>query len=335
MHSLRLSAVVLGLSIVASSVACSVVGASFDDSATGSTQRSPGDDAISNGDAGAPTATASGDAGRTAGSPLCGDPTPGASCSPDDPRVDSCGNELAPVADAGSDPGAGSSSGAGSDDAPYDVDGGAGPTDEDAGPEAQPKACRVSTAADASTPQNVCEQSGNGGEGSSCAVGTDCGAGLDCVREPGGNEGACRAYCCAGTCTGSTANADEAGRYCDPARRTADESRVPACLPIHTCRLLGLDECAIDQTCAVVRESDGSTGCVEIGTAVVGEACDVEHCALGLTCLGQIGTRTCFQLCSASGSPCPTGQECTWSPPTFREAGLGICSDTTGKHSLQ
>ena len=309
-------------------VACGVVGTAFSDQALpGSGDPNGSDDAISNGDAGGlgHPAPAS-DAAHTPGSPLCADLAPDLACIPDDPRLGRvCGNELAPGFDAGA-----SSSGA----PPDSDDAGFPPLDEDGGPEAQPTACRVQRAEDGGALVHGCESAGRGGEGAACTLATECGAGLDCVLEPGQERGACRAYCCAGSCTGLAVGSEEAGRYCDPARKANGESRIPACLPIRSCRLLGRDECPQDQTCAVVRETDGSTGCVEAGTAQVGAPCDVDHCAAGLTCLGQVGTRTCFQLCSDAGAPCPQGQACEWSPPTFREAGLGVCTESVGQRSL-
>ncbi len=275
-----------------------------------------GDDTLQNVDSGSRAAAPATDAGYThTGSPLCGEPSV---CFPDDPRaVPACGNVTATVADGGV---ASSSSGA-NDQNPEDAD-----VADDAGLAALPLACRV-TAAGA----NSCaHQAGNGGEGAECNLGIECGAGLDCVREHGRRGGTCRAYCCEGLCSGVTSSGDE-GRFCDPALRTDDERRIPSCLPVRRCQLFGSEECDAGQTCAVVRELDGTTGCVEVGKAQVGEACDAQHCASGLNCLGSVGTRTCFQLCSASGAACPTGQACTWAPPTFREAGLGVCTESAAQ----
>lgn len=290
--------------------ACGVVSADLAEVSGGGGGTPRGDDPLrDNGiDAGAPISTGP-DANAKSGHPLCGDLAT-AECWPDDPRQEPiCGNALAPVSDGGSE-----------EEEPE-----AGAPGEDSGAEARPLACRVR--ASESGLKNQCVVAGNAGEGTACAVGEDCGAGFDCVREPGDKAGggSCRAYCCEGLCAGATSNGSS-GRYCDPALRVEDDTRVPACLPIRACRLLGKDECATNETCAVVREIDGSTGCVETGIAAVGAACDAEHCAAGLTCLGQVGTRTCFQLCSDSGAVCPAGQECTWAPPAFREAGVGVCT---------
>lgn len=307
----------LGLSLAA----CGVVSAGFSNDEApraGTNGGQSGDELPIRNEAGSPVPPEP-DARRT-GNPLCGDPTT-AECWPDDPRQDPvCGNTPAPTDDSGS----GTSSSGGSNEEDESPD--AGEPIEDSGTAALPQACRVHHP-EAGTPRNTCVTAGSGVEGASCKHGEDCGAGLDCVQGAGdsGSAGTCRAYCCESLCSG-VGNSGSEGRFCDPTRRVDDASRVPACLPIKSCRLLGKDECGKNETCAVVREIDGSTGCVEIGNAVVGESCDVEHCAAGLTCLGQVGTRTCFQLCSDSGAACPTGQECTWAPPAFREAGLGICT---------
>lgn len=301
--------------------ACGVVSSEFDASGGVATGDSPnlGPDPIRGGDAGSPPPTTP-DA-RKSGNPLCGD-LGTAECVPDDPRqTPVCGNSPAPVDDAGTS----SSSGGVEDEEPNDD---AGEPNDDAGAAAVPQACRVR--AEGASLQNRCVTAGNGNEGAACTQGSDCGAGLDCVHSAGDSpkSGTCRAYCCEGTCS-SAAGVGGEGRFCDPAQRAEDGARIPACLPIKACRLLGKDECSKSETCAVVREIDGSTGCVEIGDAQVGQACDVEHCAAGLTCLGQVGARTCFQLCSDTGVACPVGQECTWAPPAFREAGLGICTEAS------
>ncbi len=310
---MRLSSLLLSSAPIAALLlaACAAVTADGDFSGESTRARGGGDDPVQtiDDDGGKPSSAPDAGSSTRAGSPLCGDRRV---CSPDDPRLEPvCGNELAPVSDAGMP-----MYGGGDDDAD-----GEAPSD-DAGSVARPLACRVQT--DGS---NSCEnRAGNGGEGVACKLGTDCGAGLDCVRELGTEGGTCRAYCCDGLCSGvRTGNAGE-GRFCDPTVRLDDGNRIPACLPIHSCRLLGEEQCLADQTCAVVREIDGSTGCVETGKAEVGDSCDVEHCAAGLNCLGTIGMRTCFQLCSDSGAACPSGQACTWAPPAFREAGLGVCT---------
>jgi hypothetical protein len=94
-------------------------------------------------------------------------------------------------------------------------------------------------------------------------------------------------------------------------------------MPISGCSLFGV--CPADQTCAIVKD-DGTTSCVEIGPAVAGAACDATHCAAGLTCLGNVGARTCFQLCHVdSQTECPTGTTCAGSAQLFKDPQFGIC----------
>lgn len=312
---------VLGLS----AAACGVVSSGFasEEGAPRSATGGRTDEAIQDETDGGNSLAAPPDGSARGGHPLCGDPA-ASECWPDDPRqAPVCGNVVPPLEDGGD----GGSGGSGEED---EGDDGGDPL-EDAGPAAQPEACRVRRT-EAGQLVNLCGTAGNGGEGALCTVGMECGAGLDCVQDPrsSAGEGTCRAYCCGGVCAGAVNGGGE-GRFCDPAVRVADAARVPACLPIRSCRLLGKDECSVNETCAVVREIDGSTGCVEVGTAAAGAACDIEHCAAGLTCLGQVGSRTCFQLCSDAGVTCPIGQECTWAPPAFRESGVGVCTESTNQ----
>jgi hypothetical protein len=94
-------------------------------------------------------------------------------------------------------------------------------------------------------------------------------------------------------------------------------------MPISECALFG--KCPTNQTCAVVKD-DGTTSCVDVGTANVGEPCDEVHCAEGLTCLGNEGSRTCFQLCHVdSTTECPSDTTCTGSAQLFKDPQFGIC----------
>ncbi len=180
-------------------------------------------------------------------------------------------------------------------------------------------------------PINECTSAGHLGEGETCTSSAQCGASLDCVRASETDaKGTCRAYCCEGVCGEGT---DGAVRFCDATRMADRNARIPVCMPVKGCRLLAQEQCSESETCAVVRESDGTTGCVEIGSAQVGDPCDVEHCATGLTCLGQVGARTCYQLCSDTGASCPTGQECTLAPPAFSQMGIGVCVEVTSQRA--
>jgi hypothetical protein len=151
----------------------------------------------------------------------------------------------------------------------------------------------------------------------------ECQGGFECVRVGGTDTGQCRHYCCDGRCDNPASSGGKT--FCDIQFTRATGLKVPACLPVRSCKLLTPKQCNTGETCAVVRDEDGSTGCVDIGPAKVGQSCDEVHCAEGLTCLGVPGSRTCLQLCRDVDMPCPGGQRCLWSPPTFREPGIGVC----------
>lgn len=331
---MRASFALLSVALVLTATACAAVAAGEfpegdSDTASSGSNRA-GDDPVVSRDGGT-TSPAPGDAeaGSWRGSPLCGDPS--LVCMPDDPRRSpGCGNE---ASSSSGGPNGGSSSGesssgdigSSSGESSGEPTGGSssGGEDEEDASSARARACRVRNEGEG--PQNQCASAGDRAEGDSCTASEECGAALDCVRAHASDaKGTCRAYCCEGVCGDG---ADGKPRFCDATRLADVEARVPVCMPVQGCRLLALDQCAADETCAVVRESDGTTGCVEVGNATVGSSCDVEHCAAGLTCLGQPGARTCFQLCSDTGmgAPCPSNQECTWAPPAFNQAGVGVC----------
>ncbi len=222
------------------------------------------------------------------GNPLCGVPPMG-KCMPDEVYSSYCGSAPAP-------------------------DGG------DASLEAPKVACRV-TKSDASAPIPACEPvAGTGANGASCTTGADCAAGFDCV---GGDTGSfCRQYCCLGTCGDPAASSS--ATFCDVQLLVDPNLVAPVCMPLKPCKLLTDGDCGRSETCAVVNEN-GDTGCVPVGTAQVGEACDIVHCERDLTCLGQPGNRKCQRLCKIGGDAvCTAPQTCT---PTsaFKDSSYGIC----------
>jgi len=198
-------------------------------------------------------------------------------------------------------------------------------SDADGGP---PTACHVTGGA-----TQRCEAAGPGGDGAQCQVSADCASMFECVGAPG----RCRHYCCSGN--SSCAQAQDAGTvasqtFCDIAPVAAGVAPspfdVPVCVPFTGCILLANGSPAGSctdpgTTCAVVQD-DGTPGCVDVGPGGVGAECDAQHCAAGLTCLGLIGSRTCFQLCQVDepGS-CPGGTACTGSAQLFSTANIGIC----------
>jgi hypothetical protein len=180
------------------------------------------------------------------------------------------------------------------------------------------KACRLSgpTSDPACGPANA-----EHGDGAKCDEGKDCAPGFDCIA--GDGMGVCRRYCCSGTCA---SNRSQSGgdTFCDVQKLQKTGDKAPVCMPLKTCKLFEQGECADNETCAIVTES-GGTGCVSNGGARVGESCDTDHCNVGLTCLGQPGSRTCYQLCrTKESSACGTTQTCQ-TASIFNDPTIGVC----------
>ncbi|MCA9584370.1 MAG: hypothetical protein KC657_03335 [Myxococcales bacterium] len=182
-----------------------------------------------------------------------------------------------------------------------------------------PQGCRVSEGASGSlTPQ--CGDTGAGDDGASCKSGAECKPGFECVE---GERGAqCRRYCCLGTCKGQ-ASSNGGSTFCDVRQATAGGHKVPVCMPLKACKLLTEGECGPEETCAVVTD-EGATGCVPAGAGQVGETCDEEHCAKGLTCVGSPGARRCLQLCRVD-KPCTGTQSCQ-SASFINDPKFGVCT---------
>ncbi len=188
----------------------------------------------------------------------------------------------------------------------------------------------------------VCLAAGSGYDDDPCSGPTDCASGFECVVRTG-TASRCRPYCCSGQ---SRCAADDdgggAGEFCDIQATDpgpgGTSTKVPVCMPIHKCSLStqvtaasGAYPCGPDDTCAVVRD-DGATSCVAVGTAMVGDPCDEDHCAAGLVCLGTPGARLCYQLCTTPTSSlaplmaCPPAQTCKGGLPLFPDTNdVGIC----------
>jgi hypothetical protein len=192
-------------------------------------------------------------------------------------------------------------------------------------------ACRVqpspSVSSDGLGMSTSCSVAGPGTAGDACTSPTDCAARFDCV-----GQGSCRQYCCAGN---TQCSAEE---FCDiQPLAAATTTKVPVCMPIEPpggCDLSsalgspvanGIVTCPTGQTCAIVRE-DGSTGCVEAGGQTAGEACNTDHCAAGLVCLGALNARLCYALCATSASgACPAPMTCQGGLPLFQDPKVGVC----------
>lgn len=194
----------------------------------------------------------------------------------------------------------------------------------DAGGDAQaplPTACHVEQGATQS-----CKAAGSGKDGAQCTTGADCAASFECIGTPG----RCRHYCCGGDATcDEAAKAGTLGNmtFCDLQPVADHDFLVPVCVPVLGCTLLSggpAGSCTDSTTCAVVKD-DGTTGCVAIGPATVGQGCDVQHCAAGLNCIGSIGARTCVQLCELDSPACPKGTTCIGSAQLFSNPNIGLC----------
>lgn len=228
------------------------------------------------------------------GSSLCYATNSASTCFPDTaPQAAQCTTQRAPSTDAGTS---------------NTTDGAAGVPST--------VACHVVSASNGAVPAPACLVAGPGHDGDQCLKPTDCAAGFECVGSPG----QCRHYCCDGTCGKA--------QFCD-IQTVADVGslKVPVCAPVRSCKLLSQMGCGQGETCAVVNADDGTTSCVATGPAQVGQSCEVAHCGEHLTCLGQTGSRRCYQLCDKTAStPCSVGGEkCKGSAPLFNDANTGVC----------
>jgi hypothetical protein len=201
----------------------------------------------------------------------------------------------------------------------------------DAGADAarsSPFGCRVVESADAGVAP-VCTAAGSGIDGDHCSGSKDCAAGYECV-----GDGICRRYCCSGSC--------DATHFCDVQLEAHPAGAgvpvpVPVCVPVVPCALPGEPSDAGScvegsETCAVVLAGSISgavpvASCVQSGPASVGESCEAQHCAAGLTCIGAWGNKICYTLCDTTdaSSQCQGSQVCSGGLPLFPDPLTGIC----------
>jgi len=173
-----------------------------------------------------------------------------------------------------------------------------------------------------STDGTTCLAAGAGKTNALCTTATDCAANFECVTS--GAQGRCRHYCCDGiTSCGN-------GEFCDiQATKDTKNLNVPVCMPVRECDLLALNigRCNPDEDCTIVDENDGTTGCVTVGPAGVGEDCAEKHCGRGLACLGQSGQRKCYKLCKKDdANACDENEKCVGTAPLFQNSNIGTCS---------
>jgi hypothetical protein len=188
----------------------------------------------------------------------------------------------------------------------------------------QSPGCRISRGDGGIGPACLPITSPPGGDGATCESGEQCAPGFDCVAgvgQPTGDK-TCRHYCCSGSCKG---HGSQGGgmTFCDIQNLVDVNDKAPVCMPLKRCKLFGVGECAVTETCAVVTES-GDTGCIGIGDQQAGLSCDDTHCAAKLTCLGQPGSRKCYKLCKVGGSDCGASEVCATST-SFKDPTFGIC----------
>ena len=192
----------------------------------------------------------------------------------------------------------------------------------DGGGSAANPACRLNY--NGKTVVATCGAAGSGHDGDACTSGSDCSAGFECVSSPG----RCRHYCCdPSTCKlFGQGQSNDTKYFCDVQTQTASNVNLPACLPVQACKLLVANSCSQNQTCSIVDVVTGTTSCVQIGRAKVGESCETAHCGANLVCLGSPGKRSCQQLCDPSQtSVCPTNLACKQPWQILIMDGAGIC----------
>lgn len=185
-------------------------------------------------------------------------------------------------------------------------------------------ACRVVQTTSQGT-ASECVAAGSHGDGASCTSGADCAPGFECVGTPG----ACHHYCCDDAfCTSNTIFlANNPGNYfCDVQPEAASANvKVPVCMLAQPCDLLQ-NGCGDGMTCTLVDALNSDlTSCVAIGTAQVGESCEINHCAADMICVGPYGQRTCQQLCDQSVHTCTYPQQCDSQWPQLAKFNVGIC----------
>ncbi len=173
-------------------------------------------------------------------------------------------------------------------------------------------------------PMAICQPTGFGTDGDTCAGSAECQAGYTCA--PG--LGLCRKLCCFGD-----DSACPSGQRCSTqfvwmnASGETIETDGAFCSPDADCDPLAQTGCGTEACYTDITE-DGTLLCAMAGTGAEGEACTaLNDCAAGLYCRGSAGSTVCHRYCSVSaGTPCGVGQTCTGLGLPAPLDDLGICT---------
>ncbi len=281
--------------------------------------------------------------------PLCGGPDVG-TCLPDFDKA--CSGYIPPVIGAGGGANGGGENGGGGGDGEAGMSGTATPQGGASGasggaetggasglnggasgeggngasnpPELSAYSCQVVRENNKLSRQ--CVAAGTGNENAPCFSAGDCAPGFACVTA--GDAGRCLPYCCDqnSNCTSGTYCAEQPLRRGAADASSADQPRVPVCVPADACSLeeqfpcpAGSDcRCKGDTACMVVR-NDATTTCLKPGAGQQGDACP---CAWNHVC--SSGTNQCVKICHTDPTKNDCGtQKCQASselPPNF-----GVC----------
>lgn len=155
-------------------------------------------------------------------------------------------------------------------------------------------------------PMALCDMSGIGTLGATCASYRDCASGYAC------QAGTCQKYCCElGSSAGCPAGAMCSIALTDPT--TMMPTGAGLCRTAANCEIFGTG-CPAGNAC-YLSGNDGTTDCAMAGTGTTGAACMYTNdCAAGYSCLGGAGgASTCRKLCDTVDMDpgCGAGETCS------------------------
>lgn len=162
----------------------------------------------------------------------------------------------------------------------------------------------------------ICQPTGTGTSGTSCADYRDCGPGYFCLSPSGGGAGQCVHYCC---------DNDDSG--CPSGERCAVQlsgvggapTGVGYCRGTDNCNLVTQTGCPSGQGCYLTSRAatDDSRLCIASnGNVAIGGACEgANDCAPGGQCFAYptpTSARTCHEFCDpmATTSTCESSEMC-------------------------